>query len=112
MRGVSGGIGGVEFAGGKNALSKPVFDLVSRGAISQIGREQGLKVYVITQGIQDALSIVLRLGSGCYGRAQVWHHYSATKLVRCVSDRICEHVTISQVNMPIIGTRNNQAVCG
>ncbi|MNR38636.1 hypothetical protein D3C85_1567560 [compost metagenome] len=102
MTGVGRGIGRIELGGGKHALFKAAFHLVRIEGISQIAGHQRSKIVASRNSVEDALAIGDRGINGGDWRNQVRHDNRAAIDFAGVGDNGFQHVTIAQMDMPVV----------
>ncbi len=110
MRAAGGGMRGVEFGGGKHALSMAARDFVGVGSVGQIGDDQRGEVEVGGDRGVDPVAIGAAFLGGGHRRRQIGHDDRAGELARGVARDMGQHRAVAQVNVPVVGAADRQAV--
>ena len=103
-------VGGVELARGKYPLRKPVRNFGFIGAVGQIAGHQRREITARRQCSDDAAAIGLGRCNCCNRRRKVRHDNRARELPRGIINDCAQHVTVAQVDMPVIGAADRQAL--
>ena len=108
--GVGGGAGGVEL----HAMDDPAFpgaaDFRRRGPIGQIKRHQRLEITALGQRSDDPTTVGARSLGGGHRRLEIGHDDGAGELTRAVGQGRGELVAVANVQVPVIGPGERQAV--
>jgi hypothetical protein len=107
---VGGGARRVQLHRGQHALLLAAGKVVGVGALGQIGGHQRGEACAVGQRRQDAVAISPGVGSGHHRRRQVRHDDGAGEMRRGVRQHRAQHGTVAQMQMPIIGAAESQAV--
>ena len=84
-------------------------DLVGRRVVSEVKRHQWLETRTLGQHGENALAIRAGGSDGRHRRTQVGHDNRPRELRRAVRQNGLERVAVTQVQMPVVGTRQGDS---
>ncbi len=104
------GVRWVELAGGEDALPETGLDLAGRDGVREVGGHERLEGHVLGERRDDALTVGSRLLHRRDRRLQVGHHDGARELAGREERDALQHVSVPQVNVPVVGSANHERV--
>jgi hypothetical protein len=110
VRGIGRGMRGVELARGERARFMPALNLGRVGTVGQIAGHQRGEIAAGGQGSEDARAIGFGRGDIGHRRREVGHHDGSGELLRGVRDDRLQHRAVAQMDMPVVGAADGQAI--
>ena len=108
VRGIGGGVGGVELGRREHAIAKAADQILRIGIVGQVGGHQRREVHAFRHGRHDPVAIGARQRGARHRRRQVGHHDRAGELARCGRNHAFQHRAIAQVNVPVVGAADRE----
>ncbi|MCY1420796.1 hypothetical protein D9M71_364300 [compost metagenome] len=108
--GVGGGAGRVELGGVDETAGLGAADFLGSGAVGEVEHHQRLEAAAGRAGGEDALAVGVGLVGVTHRRYQVGHDDGAAEGARGIADGAGEGGAVAQVDVPVVGAQENQAV--
>ncbi|MCY1355917.1 hypothetical protein D9M69_423550 [compost metagenome] len=108
--GVGGGAGRIQLGGVDEAAGLGGADFLGSGAVGEVEHHQRLEAAAGRARGEDALAVGVGLGGVAHRRDQVGHDDGAAEGARGVTDGADEGGAVAQVDVPVVGTQESQAV--
>ena len=102
VAGVGGGVGRIEFGGGKDPFAKAALNLIRIERVGQITGHQRGKIVAGRHGIKNALAIGDRRINRGDRRHQVWHDNRAAINFTGIRHDGFQHIAIAKMDMPVV----------
>ena len=84
--------------------------VLGAGVVGEVEHHQRLEAAAGRARSENALAIGVGFGGVAYRRNQVGHDDGAAESACGIADGVWQHRAIAQVNVPVIGTQESQAV--
>ncbi|MNC39066.1 hypothetical protein D3C75_877030 [compost metagenome] len=108
--GVGGGAGRVQLGGVHETAGLGRADVLGAGAVGEVQHHQRLEAAASRAGGQDALTVGAGLDGIAYRRNQVGHDDGTGESTRHVANGVGQDGTIAQMDVPVVGTQEGQAI--
>ena len=107
---VGGCPGGVELDGRDQPRIEARFEVVGVGGLGQVERHQRGEVTAARDRLTDAVGVGLCVGGGPHRRHEVGHDDGPAEVSGGMGEHGPHHLTVTQVQMPVIGAGNRQGL--
>ncbi len=108
--GVGRGAGRIELGSEHDAAGLGRMDVFGAGAVGEVQHHQGLETAAGRTRREDALAVGFGFMGGTYRRNQIGHDDGAGEGTRHVADGMSQHSSIAQMDVPVVGTQEGQAI--
>lgn len=108
--GVGGGAGRVQFGGVHDAAGLGRADVLGAGTVGEVQHHQRLEAATGRARGKDALTVGASLGGIAHRRNQVWHDDGTGESTRHVANGVGQDGTIAQMDVPVVGAQEGQAI--
>ncbi|MNM20265.1 hypothetical protein D3C81_306010 [compost metagenome] len=108
--GVGGSPGRVQFGSVDDAAGLGRADILGAGAVGEVQHHQWLEAAAGRAGSQDALTVGTGLAGVAYRGYQVGHDDGAGESTRHIANGMGQDGTIAQMDVPVVGTQEGQAI--
>ncbi|GAB5434820.1 MAG: hypothetical protein EpisKO_41900 [Epibacterium sp.] len=85
-------------------------DICRVRVLGEIERHQGLKRHALGECGKNAVAIGAGLGAGDNRGHEIGHDDGAAKMAGCLRQHRAQHVAVAQMQMPVVGAGDRQAL--
>ena len=108
VRGIGGGVRGIEFGRDPDALFLAARQLGRIGAVGEVAGHQRLEFEIRRDRSADAVAVGGGLGHLGHGRDQVGHDDGAGELAGGVDGAGGQHGAVAQMDVPVVGAADGE----
>ena len=109
-RRIGGGVGGIHLGRGEHPLGRAAREIIGIGGVGEVAGHQRGKAHAFGHSGQNPVPVGRAQRRGRHRRGEIGHYDGTRKLARSVGHHLAHDVAIAEMQVPVIGAADREAV--